>query len=62
MQRTEHQATVVTIPAARMIRRRIGNTTYNVTVHFSQTSRETMNDKILRPIKNEASSGKAAGL
>jgi len=44
----------------RTITRRIGQTTYKVNVHFSKTSRETMNDKILRLIKNEAS-GKAAG-
>jgi hypothetical protein len=44
----------------RTITRRIGNTTYKVNVHFSQTSHETMNDKIMRLIKNEASA-KAAG-
>lgn len=33
--------------------RRIGNTTYKVGIHFSQTSRETMNDKVLRLIKND---------
>ena len=42
----------------RTITRRIGNTNYRVNVHFSKTSRETMNDKIMRLIKNEAS-GKA---
>jgi hypothetical protein len=40
--------------------RRIGSTTYRVSVHFSRTSRETVNDKILRLIKNEAASGRAA--
>ena len=39
--------------------RRIGSTTYRVGVHFSRTNKETMNDKILRMIKNEAM-GKAA--
>jgi hypothetical protein len=34
--------------------KRIGTTTYRVSVHFSKTSRETANDKILRLIKNEA--------
>ena len=34
--------------------RRIGNTTYRVGVHFSGSSRETMGDKILRLVKNEA--------
>ena len=45
----------------RTITRRIGHTTYKVNVHFSRTSRETMNDKIMRLIRNEAASGKAAG-
>ena len=44
----------------RTITRRIGQTNYRVNVHFSRTSRETMNDKIMRLIKNEASA-KAAG-
>jgi hypothetical protein len=33
--------------------KRIGNTTYRVKVHFSQTSKETMSDKVLRLIKND---------
>ena len=32
---------------------RIGSTTYQVAVHFSQTSRETMNDKVTRMIHRE---------
>jgi len=39
--------------------KRIGSTNYRVNVHFSKTSRETINDKILRLIKNETN-GKAA--
>ena len=42
-----------TILSEQTITRRIGRTTYNVAVHFSQTSRETINDKILRLIKND---------
>jgi len=34
--------------------KKIGSTTYNVFIHFSQTSRESLNDKIVRLIKNEA--------
>ena len=34
--------------------RRIGSTTYKVRVHFSDTGTETMNDKIVRLIQNEA--------
>lgn len=36
--------------------RRIGQTTYQVNVHFSETSKETMGDKIIRLIKNETQS------
>ncbi|MDL2232392.1 transposon-encoded TnpW family protein [Ruminococcaceae bacterium OttesenSCG-928-L11] len=32
----------------------MGSTTYRVGIHFSRTSRETMNDKIIRLVKNEA--------
>jgi hypothetical protein len=35
------------------LRRTISSTAYEVIVHFSQTSRETLKDKILRMIKNE---------
>lgn len=34
--------------------KRIGSTNYRVRVHFSGTSRETINDKILRLARNEA--------
>ena len=33
--------------------RRIGSTTVEVTVHFSNTSRETLEDKLLRMIERE---------
>ncbi|WP_373166218.1 transposon-encoded TnpW family protein [Agathobaculum sp. Marseille-P7918] len=33
--------------------KKIGRTTYKVRVHFSQTSTETMSDKIKRMLKNE---------
>jgi len=49
------------IAAAPTITRRIGRTTYRVKVHFNPNSRETVNDKIIRMIKNE-SAGKAAGV
>lgn len=39
----------------RSFTKRIGSTNYRVSVHFSKTSRETMNDKILRLIKNDTS-------
>ena len=34
--------------------KRIGSTTYVVAVHFSQSSKETMLDKIMRLIESEA--------
>ena len=34
--------------------KRIGQTTYKVNVHFSKSSKETMSDKIVRLIQNEA--------
>ena len=37
--------------------RRIGSTTYKVRIHFSDTTQETMNDKILRLIQRETQTG-----
>ena len=34
--------------------KKIGSTIYTVTAHFSQTSKETVEDKMLRVIENEA--------
>ena len=36
-----------------IFKRKIGKTTYKVRVHFSNTSTETMSDKIKRMLKNE---------
>ena len=38
-----------------MITKKIGNTTFDIHVHFSETSKETFTDKVLRLIKNDAS-------
>jgi hypothetical protein len=43
------------------MKRRIGRTTYLLSVHYSQTSTETASDKISRLIRNEPV-GKAANL
>lgn len=40
--------------------KRLGSTNYRVSVHFNPNSKETVNDKIIRMIKNEAA-GRAAG-
>ena len=33
--------------------KRIGNTTFDIHVHFSEKSRETFTDKVIRLIQNE---------
>jgi hypothetical protein len=38
--------------------KRIGSTVYEVEVHFNQDAKETMNDKILRLVKDEAQNGR----
>ena len=32
---------------------RLGNTTYDVFIHFSETSKETLTDKVMRLIRND---------
>ena len=56
--RTRTMQTVDTTPArapedAPALVKKIGKTTYKVRVHFSDTSTETMSDKIKRMLKNE---------
>jgi hypothetical protein len=45
--------------SAKMLKR-LGSTVYEVSVYFSETSRETVGDKIVRLIRGEAAHGKAA--
>ena len=52
MAKTKNTAPTTTEQTAPMIRK-IGKTTYMVGIHFSQTSKETMDDKVLRLIKND---------
>ena len=42
-----------TNPESFVIHRRIGSTTFLVNVHFSEESRETLEEKALRLMKNE---------
>lgn len=53
------QNTAVKTPEPRRYKKRVGSTIFEVGVYFSTTSRETMNDKIRRLIKNEAAGGQA---
>ena len=39
--------------------RRIGSSCYEVTIHFSNTSKENLNDKVKRLIRNEVINSKA---
>ena len=39
--------------AAPQMMEKLGNTTYDVYIHFSQTSKETLTDKVMRLIRNE---------
>ena len=41
------------LPQPPALIRKIGKTTYRARVHFSNTSRETMSDKIKRMLRNE---------
>ncbi len=43
-----------THPEPLVLRRRIGSTDFEIAVFFSDTNKETLNDKIRRLIKSEA--------
>jgi len=51
--RGEQLIQTITKQTQKTFTRRIGSTTYRVTAHFSTNSRETLEDKILRMMKNE---------
>lgn len=53
MTEEKKEAVQTTDETAPVLVRKIGKTTYTVGIHFSQTSRETMDDKVLRLIKND---------
>jgi len=55
-----HTGTAVSVAntpqAPQTFRKRVGSTVYEVTIHFSQTSKETAEDKLKRLIKREVES------
>ena len=51
--RTPETTQALPSEAALALVKKIGRTTYKVRVHFSNTSTETMSDKIKRMLKNE---------
>lgn len=52
---TENITTTATQAEQPALVKQIGKTTYRVKVHFSETSKETMSDKIVRMLKSEIS-------
>ena len=55
MQNAENSAAIMPAGAEPItLLRRIGQTTYMVTVRFSESSKETAEDKILRLVEQEA--------
>lgn len=53
MEKTKNTAPTTTEQTTPVIVRKIGKTTYTVGIHFSRTSKETMDDKVLRLIRND---------
>ena len=49
---TEHKHITNNNTSPKIVRK-IGKTTYEVSIHFSKTSKETLSDKITRLIQNE---------
>ena len=48
--------TAAPLPAPLDLVKRIGNTTFDIHIHFSKTSRETFTDKVVRLIENDSDS------
>lgn len=42
-------------PKPQTVKRKIGKTTYELSLHFSQTSTEHMSDKVMRLLENDLS-------
>lgn len=53
MAKTKNSAPTTIEQNTPVLVRKIGKTTYMVGIHFSNTSKETMDDKVLRLIKND---------
>lgn len=49
--------TVIT-PKPQTVKRKIGKTTYELSLHFCQTSTERMSDKVMRLLENDLSAKK----
>jgi len=51
MNQTENRTTRVSEPF--VLHRQIGSTTFKVGIHFNEEASETLNDKVLRMLKND---------
>ncbi len=50
---TTKKSVIISQEKRRGFTKKIGNTTYDVSFHYSRQSRESMNDKIIRLIEND---------
>ena len=48
----QNQTTKASTPNTTLTKK-IGNTIYKIQIHFSKSSKETINDKLIRIIKND---------
>lgn len=48
----------ITAPKPQTVKWKIGKTTYELSLHFSQTSTERMSDKVMRLLENDLSAKK----
>ena len=59
MQEITQTATKTTsAPKPQTVKRKIGKTTYELSLHFSKTSTERMSDKVMRLLENDLSAKK----
>ena len=52
---TQTATKTTTAPKPQTVKRKIGKTTYELSLHFSQTSIERMSDKVMRLLENDLS-------
>ena len=55
----QKQTTTATTPST-TITKKIGQSVYTIQIHFSKTSQENFNDKVMRIIKNDIARSAAA--
>lgn len=58
MQETTQTANKTTAPKPQTVKRKIGKTAYELSLHFSQTSTERMSGKVMRLLENDLSAQK----